>query len=217
MLKLWHGKKTNPGSGVVQLTHLKDGMPPRGTQAGSKGGPWEPHAAQVQVQHVGQGSPSTYPSWGTNRSRAALPKRTWECWWIGGWTWPSNVCSQPRKPAVSWAVSKAAWRAGQGRGFHPSLPLSWDPASSAAFSSGVPNLGRDMDLLEQVQRRPLSWLKEWKTSPMRKDWANWVFSAWERKGFGVTKLWFSSTWRQPTRKMESGFLQEQAVTGQGIL
>lgn len=42
---------------MVQLTHLKDGMPSRGTQAGSKVGPWEPQAVQVQGAAHGSGQP----------------------------------------------------------------------------------------------------------------------------------------------------------------
>ena len=38
----------------------------------------------------------------------------------------TNVCSQPRKPTVSWAVWKAVWPAGRGSRFCPSSLLWWD-------------------------------------------------------------------------------------------
>jgi len=42
--------------------------------------------------------------------------------------------SQPTRPTVSWAASKAAWPAGRGRGFCPSTPL----LCSAEIPPGVP-------------------------------------------------------------------------------
>ena len=53
-----------------------------------------------------------------------------------------NVCSQPRRPAISWAASEAAWPAGQGRGFCPSAPLWWEPTWGPVSSSGVLNTGQ---------------------------------------------------------------------------
>ena len=41
-------------------------------------------------------------------------------------TWASTVPSQSRKPAVSWAVSKEVWPAGQGRWSYSSTVCWWD-------------------------------------------------------------------------------------------
>ena len=38
--------------------------------------------------------------------RAALRRRTWGCCLTRSSTWPNNVCSQPRRPTISWAASK---------------------------------------------------------------------------------------------------------------
>ena len=61
--------------------------------------------------------------WGVKGLRATPLRRTWGYWWMKGWTWPSNVHSQPRRPK---AACPAAWAAGWGRGFRPSVPLWWD-------------------------------------------------------------------------------------------
>ena len=78
--------------------------------------------------------------------------------------------SQPRRPTMPWAASPAVWPLGWGRGFCPSVPLWWDPTGSPASSSGALSTKKDMDLLEQSQRRPQQWSKGWSTSPRRKGW-----------------------------------------------
>ena len=50
-------------------------------------------------------------------------------------TWPGNVCSQPRRPTVSWAP--ALWVTGRGRWFWPSALLWWHPSGSPVSSSGA--------------------------------------------------------------------------------
>ena len=71
--------------------------------------------------------PNTTTGWAESGSRAALRRMTWGYWWMRSSTWASNVRSQPRKPAVSWAASGEAWPAGRGRGFCPFTRLWWDP------------------------------------------------------------------------------------------
>ena len=96
--------------------------------------------------------------WSTNTGyiengwRAALLRKTWGYWWMKSWTWPGNVHSQPRKPAVPWAASKAAWPAGRGRGFCPFTPLVRLHLESCV-QLWSPQHRKDMDLLERVQRR----------------------------------------------------------------
>ena len=93
-----------------------------------------PHLPPSLVMGAGARSctgatPGINTGWGMKGLRAALPRRTWGCWWMKSWTWASNARSQPRRPTVSWAASKAAWPAGWGRGFCPSALLWWDPTA----------------------------------------------------------------------------------------
>lgn len=67
---------------------------------------------------------TTNTSWEMKKLSASLLKKTWECWWMWFWTTASNVTSQPKKPAVSWAGSKEAWPAGWGEESSPSA-LHW--------------------------------------------------------------------------------------------
>ena len=74
--------------------------------------------------------------------RATLQTRTWRYWWMKSCMWTNNVLSQLRNPTISWAVSKEAWPAGQGRWFWPFTPLWRDPTWSPAFISGAPSTGK---------------------------------------------------------------------------
>jgi len=71
-------------------------------------------------------TPAINTGWGMKGLSAALLRRTWGDWWTKSWTWPSNVCSQPRT-AISWAAPKEAWPAEWRRGFCLSALLWWDP------------------------------------------------------------------------------------------
>ena len=82
-------------------------------------------------------TPAINTGWEMRRLRAAQPRRTLGYWWMKSWTWATNVPSQPRRPTVPWAASKAAWPAGRGRWFCPSTLLCWDSAWSPASSSGA--------------------------------------------------------------------------------
>jgi len=71
--------------------------------------------AKCRVLHKGQGSPRYQYRMAENGLRAALRRRTWGCWLMRSSTQPVSVSLQTRRPAISWAASKAVWPAGQGR------------------------------------------------------------------------------------------------------
>lgn len=80
-------------------------------------------------------------------------------------SWQCALTAQ--KPIVTWAASKAVWAAGKGRDFHPVLwrdPI-WNTASTSA--DGGPQHRKDMDLLEQVQRRPTKMIRGMKHLSLR--------------------------------------------------
>lgn len=114
----------------------------------------EPHKfnkAKWKVLHLGEGNPST--GWVENELGSALRRNSWVCRQTRSWTWAGGMCSQPKKPILSWAASKGVWSGGQGMGFCHSTQLSWvDTTWSAVFSSASPKK-EDMDLLEWVKRR----------------------------------------------------------------
>ena len=51
-------------------------------------------------------NPSINRGWRMTGLRAALLRRTWGYWWMKTWAWATNVCSQLRRPTISWAASK---------------------------------------------------------------------------------------------------------------
>ncbi|PKU47898.1 rna-directed dna polymerase from mobile element jockey-like [Limosa lapponica baueri] len=53
--------------------------------------------------------------WGMKGFTAALLRRTWGYRWMKSWKQANNMCSQPRRPTVTWVASKEAWRADRGR------------------------------------------------------------------------------------------------------
>lgn len=59
-------------------------------------------------------------------------------WLMRSSDWLSNVHFQPRKPMVPWATSKAMRRAGQGRGFCPSVPSGKNPSGALHPTLGLP-------------------------------------------------------------------------------
>jgi len=83
--------------------------------------------------------------------RTALRRRTWGCRLMTSSAWPSSGDLQPRKPTLSWAASKEARPADQGRWFFPSILLRHHPEYCLQLCSRQHK--NAMDLLERVQRR----------------------------------------------------------------
>jgi len=94
---------------------------------------------------------------------------------------------------------------------------TWRPHLESYIQLWRPQHKKDMELLEQVQRRPQRWSKGWSTSPMRKDWESWGYSACRREGSGETSEQPSSSWREPTGKMGKIFSAGLVAIGQGVI
>ena len=85
--------------------------------------------------------PNICTDWKKNSLRTARGRRTWMFSWTESWTWASGTHLQPRKPTMSWVVSRERGPAGRGRCLLPStLPL-WGPIQSIAYRSGAPAQG----------------------------------------------------------------------------
>lgn len=113
--------------------------------------------AKCKILHLGWGN-SWYQQTGwwidcvMNRLSAALQTRTWGYWWMKKWLWAINVCSQPAKRAVPWAVPQVC--PGRGRGFCLYSLLWRDLTCSPTFSSGAPS-SRKTWTLKWIMRRAL--------------------------------------------------------------
>jgi len=161
-------------------------MPSRGTLTGLRGGSirtsWSSARPSARSCRWVEVIPSPNTGWVENGLRAALRRRTWGCQLIRSSTWLSNVCSQPRRPTVSWAASREAWPAGRGRGLCPSTLLWWDPTWSPASSSGALSTGKTWTCWSGSRGGLQKRSEGWSTSPMRKGWESWGCSNWRRAG-----------------------------------
>ena len=108
--------------------------------------------------------PSTNTDWAENGLRAALRRRTWVCSLMRSSTWSDNVHLQPRKPTTSWAASKVAWPAGQGRGSCSFTLLWWDLIWSTASSSGALSTGKTWTCWSRSRGGSQKWSEGWNTS-----------------------------------------------------
>lgn len=91
--------------------------------------------------------------------------------------------SQPRKPTVSWAASKAVQPAGWRRG-SALLPCAGGPHLEHCVQMWSPQHRRDMDLLECVQRRATDMIQGMEHVLIRSGWESWDY--WRE---GWMKLW----------------------------
>ena len=102
-------------------------------------------------------------------------------------------------------------------GGHFDSLLWWEPAWSTASSSGALSIAKRWTCWRGSRGGPRKLSEGWNTSPMRKGWESWGYSAFRRQDFGDTTYEPSSTWRGPTRKLERDFLQGHVVIEQGVV
>ena len=204
---------------VLWLTRWGEGVPSRGTLTDLRAGPGRTSWSLTRLSAWSctwfEEIPSTNTGWAEKRLVAALRRRTQLCCLTRRSAWPHNMCSQPRRPTVSWAASKAAWPAGRGRWF--CTLLWWDLTQSPASSYGAPSTRRTWTCWSGSRGVPQRWSKGWNTSPMRKGWESWGCSAWRREGGGETWLQPSSTWTGPRGKMGKIFSAGPVAIGQGVM
>jgi len=167
--------------------HRRKSMPSGGTLTGLKGRPmwtsWGSTRPRARSCTWLGAIPRTNTDWAENGLRAAQP-RTWGCWLTKSSIWPSSVCSQPRRPTMSWTASKVAWPAGQERWFCPSTLLWWAPTWSPASSSGALSTGKTWSCCSRSRGGPQKRSEGWSTSPVKKGWESWGCSAWRREAAG---------------------------------
>ena len=128
---------------VVQSIFSRKVLPSRWTWTGLRGRPvrtsWSLARPGSRSGTWAGAIPSTNTVWLENGLRAALTRRTQECWLMRNSTGSSSVHLQPRRPTVYWAASGEEWPAGWGGWSCPSTLLWWDLTWSPASSSGAPS------------------------------------------------------------------------------
>lgn len=95
--------------------------------------------------------------WEKNGLRAAMRRKTLRCWLMTAW----HVHLQPRKPTISWMSSKETWPGGRWRWFSSSILLLLDP-TWVLHPTLQTQHRKDVDLMEQVQRRSIKIIVELK-------------------------------------------------------
>ena len=115
--------------------------------------------------------------------RAALRRRTWECWWTTGWPWASSMPFLPRRLVGYWDALGGAWPSGQGRFSFPSALRYWGPIWSTASSSGLPTSRKMRSCWRESSEGLQRWWGDWSVCPMRKGWGSWACLAWGREGW----------------------------------
>ena len=117
---------------------------------------------------------------------------------------------QPRRPTASWTASTEEWSAGLGRGLSPSVLQHLE----CCIQVWGPQHKKDVDLLEQVQRRATEMISglehlsyEERLREMR------MFSLKKRRLWGDLTATFQYL-KGSIKKMESNFLLIQIMTVQ---
>lgn len=106
--------------------------------------------AKCKTLHLRWGNSYYQYKLGDKRIEHIPTKMTQGYWWMASWTWDSNMPLQLRKPTVSWAASKEAWPAGQGRWSCPLYSALGKPHLEYWGHHIWLQYKRDIDLVESV-------------------------------------------------------------------
>ena len=137
-------------------------MPFRGTLTGLRGGPvqtsWSSIRPGTRSYIWVRAIPSTNMAWAENRLRAALRRRSLGCWLTRSSTRPSNVRSQHRRPSIFWAASKECSSSKEViLTLYSTVVL---PYLESCIQLWSPQYRKDVELLEQVQRKATKMVQE---------------------------------------------------------
>jgi len=185
-------------SWVVQLTCLRDGVPPTGTWTSWRGGSvwtlWGSTRASIGSCTLIKAIQYQYRLGDEGVERSPAEKD------LGvltdeklNMTWQHVLAAQKANHILGCIPNSVASRATEGI-----LPLCSNlvrPHLESCIQLWSPQHWKDMDLLEWVQRRPQRWYEGWNTSALRKGWETWGCSAWRREGSRETLLWTFSTYK----------------------
>jgi len=115
------------------------------------------------------------------RFKATLLRRIWVSWWMKNLI-QTRVCTCSLEGQLYLGRIKREAAAGRGRELSMPILFSVRPHLEFCIQAWSPQLKEEVEVLEQVCRRPWRWSEGWSTFPVEKGWGSWACLGWRREG-----------------------------------
>ena len=134
-----------------------------------------------KVMHLIQGNLKHQYSLENEWIERSLAEKDLGYWVVKKSTWASNLHLQSQKATISWATSKEAWPAGEGRWLSHLRPCVENSTALGPWTCWSGS-----------REGPQKFLKNWSTYPLKRGYENWSCSAWRREDSGENLMWLSN-------------------------